>query len=834
MFRLFVLLLTLAIYCTSQSNGTVNVKIGIILPFTRPEAIWKVIYQGGLDAINMALNDAQANGALTKANITFVIKDSYSRNDRGAGTGTSIFQTIAMIQEGVVGVIGDGRSDQTIQNALLTSKFSIPQCSFTAGASQLSNKNDYPFFYRTLGAKTRTIEALGFFIKSMGWTKVAFLYTDNALGQSYVSPFSSIAQKLGLTTLVNLAIPDGLDISQNPKLDVVLKLLSDSKAKIIISVGTSPQIAQMYLKAHYQYKLFGDDYVHISNNPIYDELAPLIGTKTTLADVKFMLQGHLTSMDIGDNEMFPWNNEFTERWNRTFGVKAPPNSQHAYVCAASMFAGFHKLAQASGNETKFLNDLNSGKIGSALNYSLFDIKFDSPLGPVKYDVNGDFIGISGIRNYYDVPSVRVVGYVDSDNNYVKVVDPIFHSYSSAVPLDSAQRVSTNTAVSSPLAVLFIILSGFMIFLCIAMMVLIFRYRESRSIKNIAPISSILMLFGFIIAYLTIFVNIGEPSAMGCNLQVAMPALAFSIIFSNLLAKTWRIYKIFKNVRLQKISYKASKIIMISSIFTAIEIVLLVIWHSIDPLTPFEYSLDPIRYTILCRSSKSDIQTTMQAVLYGYNGLLLAFGVYLAYQTKSVAKAFNESGNIGLAVYNIAVFCVVIIPLLNVQSIYVESLFVLRQLLIFSAATFTFAALFFPVLKRFKEISKPQETTNEKQVSVSLYETKQLNHAPPTTISANLFQILYKESGSNFFQKAMSNWRQGVLYIVNRQIALILKENGQDFICMNIGGLMFEEFPGLLCRLICKNIDVEVQVNDEKTFKALKGFFIKGEEQNTES
>lgn len=52
------------------------------------------------------------------------------------------------------------------------------------------------------------------------------------------------------------------------------------------------------------------------------------------------------------------------------------------------------------------------------------------------------------------------------------------------------------------------------------------------------------------------------------------------------------------------------------------------------------------------------QVTMSSVLgifYGYKGLLLLLGIFLAYETKSVStEKINDHRAVGMAIYNVAV------------------------------------------------------------------------------------------------------------------------------------------------------------------------------------
>lgn len=85
------------------------------------------------------MGEINAKNLIPGAYITLVLKDSFNGADpENSGAGQAIFSTVSLLQTegGVSGVIGDVSSALTVQSALLTSRLSIPQCSFSAGSSK--------------------------------------------------------------------------------------------------------------------------------------------------------------------------------------------------------------------------------------------------------------------------------------------------------------------------------------------------------------------------------------------------------------------------------------------------------------------------------------------------------------------------------------------------------------------------------------------------------------------------------------------------------------------------------------------------------------------------
>lgn len=93
----------------------------------------------GTSAIRLAVSEINANQVIPGAYVTIVLKDSFNGLDpENSGAAQAIFSTVSLLQTngGVSGVIGDVSSALSVQSALLTSRLSIPQCSYSAGSSK--------------------------------------------------------------------------------------------------------------------------------------------------------------------------------------------------------------------------------------------------------------------------------------------------------------------------------------------------------------------------------------------------------------------------------------------------------------------------------------------------------------------------------------------------------------------------------------------------------------------------------------------------------------------------------------------------------------------------
>jgi ABC-type branched-subunit amino acid transport system substrate-binding protein len=91
----------------------------------------------GTSAIRMAAHEINTQGTIPGAYITLIEKDSFPTNGLDQASVTdAVYAAVTLLQQGVVGVIGDVSSSWTSLSALMTGALQIPQCSFSASASE--------------------------------------------------------------------------------------------------------------------------------------------------------------------------------------------------------------------------------------------------------------------------------------------------------------------------------------------------------------------------------------------------------------------------------------------------------------------------------------------------------------------------------------------------------------------------------------------------------------------------------------------------------------------------------------------------------------------------
>lgn len=83
-------------------------------------------------------------------------------------------------------------------------------------------------------------------------------------------------------------------------------------------------------------------------------------------------------------------------------------------------------------------------------------------------------------------------------------------------------------------------------------------------------------------------------------------------------------------------------------------------------------------------------------MYAYKGLLLLFGLFLSYETRSVKlKQLNDSRLVGMSIYNVVILCLITGPVSLVMNNQVNSHFAFISLAIIFCCFLSMALIFTP-------------------------------------------------------------------------------------------------------------------------------------------
>ncbi|KAG2462795.1 CASR protein, partial [Polypterus senegalus] len=135
----------------------------------------------------------------------------------------------------VVAVIGDPLSSHSIAISRILGLFRLPMVSYYATCSCLSNKLQYPSFFRTVPSDAFQVQAMVQIIKHYGWSWVGIIATNDDYGQYAAKSFQEEMNKFGCVAFIeNLPI-----VSEGAKILQIVNTIKHSTAKVIVLFSTT-------------------------------------------------------------------------------------------------------------------------------------------------------------------------------------------------------------------------------------------------------------------------------------------------------------------------------------------------------------------------------------------------------------------------------------------------------------------------------------------------------------------------------------------------------------------------------------------------------------------
>ncbi|XP_046720700.1 extracellular calcium-sensing receptor-like [Silurus meridionalis] len=130
----------------------------------------------------------------------------------------------------VQAILGESESTATIALTKTTEPFMIPVISYAATCECLSNRKEYPYFFRTIASDYYQSRALAYMVKHFGWSWVGAVHSDNDYGNSGMSIFLNAAKEEGIC----VEYTEKFDRANPAKIMNVVDIIQKGTAKVII------------------------------------------------------------------------------------------------------------------------------------------------------------------------------------------------------------------------------------------------------------------------------------------------------------------------------------------------------------------------------------------------------------------------------------------------------------------------------------------------------------------------------------------------------------------------------------------------------------------------
>ncbi|CAG5121836.1 unnamed protein product, partial [Candidula unifasciata] len=418
-----------------------------------------------------------------------------------------------------------------------------------------------------------------------------------------------------------------------------------------------------------------------------------------------------TSDDVTESGLTA--SEYLHVYNKTRGSEFSKYHGYAYDGVWVVAKALDRLLEAASLTPDLLRGPEVGRV-------LNETNFVGVTGRVQFQ-NGDRLGSITISQMQYGRMVKVGEYHALTHTLDLGNGSLITWRDGKPPMDRSVKIEELRHVSFPVYIAFVVLAAMGITMAVLFLAVNIRYRRH------SPNMNNLIIVGCILCYMSIFLLGADPDhtdrllfSYWCTARSWTLALGFTLAFGAMFGKTWRVHAIFTNIKLNKKVIKDYKLMLIVLVLVLLDVLVLVTWQVVDPfdkavkrLSP-EVGLSPevyADYEIIpkldyCSSRRMEIWL---GALYAYKGLLLAFGCFLAWETRHVSiPALNDSKYIGMSVYNVVIMCVCGAAVSFIIEDRPTESFIIIGLFIIFCTTITLCLVFLPKIVQLKRNPKGNE------------------------------------------------------------------------------------------------------------------------------
>jgi gamma-aminobutyric acid type B receptor len=638
-------------------------------------------------------------------------------------------------------IIGADCSVSTQPIASLAPLWNLVQVSIDSSSPRLSDTDLYPLFVRPVPPDDSISPAIVALMKYFDWKYLAIVTQEEDLFTLTREALLEAVKKSNFETVFSSAFPTG----QSPQ--NIVENLKKSSGRIIF-LNTYPEYALEILCQASTLGMTNPDYAWISfgwyfddfwngefQNRTYDIFTQC--TKQQLKDIvnrMFMvntypeLDENDSQIMIGNLSLSQYEDLYREEWRNYFNntnYSSHPNDTaktafgyDATWLAAQALHGAEEELRTMDPPRSLLDFFENEEYQTETKKSIQDLiyhharitAFNGSSGYFNVLENGDRppeLTFSQYREYgQTLKRIKIVG-VDSDNTL------IFKS--GVLPLFEGQKPQSHLheSIHIGLFITFSVLAGAGVLFAVACLIFNLVYRKKQIVKLSSPYLNVVFISGNMMTYLLVIVlgiddNLVDMKVMNglCQVPVWIGVIAFTLIYGVVLAKTFKVFFIIKNLQVSRPDKK--RVIQDWHMFLLIGILLLIDIIFLTIVTAIPQAILTVKLvelplvagqlpteTNLCTSATSHI---WGPILLVYKAVELVFSLIFAFETRKIkVKELNDSRMVIFSVYTIVVAGIAVAPVIALLSDRVTIRYAVTGIICLATATVLLGINFIPMM-----------------------------------------------------------------------------------------------------------------------------------------
>ncbi|XP_063700484.1 gamma-aminobutyric acid type B receptor subunit 1 [Culicoides brevitarsis] len=613
---------------------------------------------------------------------------------------------------------------------------------YGASSPALSDRSRFPTLFRTHPSATVHNPTRIKLMQKFGWSRVAILQQAEEVFISTVEDLENRCKEAGVEIVTRQSfLSDPTDAVRN---------LRRQDARIIVGLFYVVA-ARRVLCEVYKQQLYGSAYVWFFIG-WYEDNWFEVNLKSeniscTAEQMREAAEGHLTT------EALMWNQnveqktisgmsseDFRLRLNKEL-IKNGYDISHnrypegyqeaplAYDAVWSVALAFNKTIEKMQDKGKGLKSFNyndkniANEIYSAMNST----SFLGVSGVVAFSSQGDRIALTQIEQMND-GQYRKLGYYDTQADNLTWFDEEKWP-NNKVPQDRTVIKRVLRTVSLSLFICMSCVSGCGILIALILIIFNIVKRNRRVIASSHPVCNTIMLVGVITCLISVillgidgqFVD-PESFTMVCQARTWLLAIGFTLAYGAMFSKVWRVHRFTTKAKTDsKKKVEPWKLYTMVSGLLAVDLIILLTWQLEDPLErkleifPLEdpgIQSEDIKIMPELEHCESQNHSVWLGIIYGFKGLILVFGLFLAYETRSIkVKQINDSRYVGMSIYNVVVLAIITAPVTMVIASQQDASFAFVSLAVIFCCFLSMLLIFVP--KVIEVINNPSDKLDTK-------------------------------------------------------------------------------------------------------------------------